>query len=740
MATVDQWFAAVEGQRQQLAALATTAGQIRASIDALAGAGSAAGDVAALAQRVDQLTASVAALQLASEPAWAELLTKLETTMSAIGAGMPAALNQAADKFALATHTESGELVDVLEKIRAAIAAAGGAAPAPGDPTPASIGGLLGLAPLLIPGAAGASTKAATVGIAAGVKTGLITFADATRTAAEILSLALAILPLLVDKKTIDTIGKQLDQILGTTIVSSVLAGSGVMGIIEAPLEKLVEGALKQLDGTLHGPGAGTIHGAEAVAVDAILQARKFGLAAHGLAAAAERFAPLKVLGLGAAAAAIVDLAGFQGYADAATRAKIAGAISRPMRWAANSQYRPEIPGPADLERWVQKRELDLPAYGALMAFHGFSEQDIEAYTRTVYRDFAIRDIALAFEDASIDEAWLTPRIRTIGYDDADADQLTRGLVQRAQRVPRGRVLTAAAAAAGDGLMAIGEFEGLLRGLGLRDDVVALEVQAARIRQRADYQRQAVATYRRQYQADILDRSALALALGALGLTPDRLALELADADAQRAPQIQRAEEAAVRETMTQIRAQLVPRYRQLYSMGVVDGETYQRILEQAGIAPGLAAQAVSLDALKLQAQAQKTGNVEAERALDRLLAERQQLVRIQFRRGIIDAGGLRAGLIAAGLPPARADVQVAAEQALQIPPPRATPEPPAEAKDSIERAFRRRAAIEDFRRGRLDPDGLYAELVAAGRTPAEAEAEVNYEWARLPNPKPTSG
>jgi hypothetical protein len=174
--------------------------------------------------------------------------------------------------------------------------------------------------------------------------------------------------------------------------------------------------------------------------------------------------------------------------------------------------------------------------------------------------------------------------------------------------------------------------------------------------------------------------------------------------------------------------------------MGVISGEEYQRTLEQAGIAPGLAAQAVSLDAAKLRAQAIKTGNVDVERALDRLLADRQQLAIIQFRRGIIGASGLRAGLIAAGLPDARADVLVATEQAFAVPPPREAIEPPAAAKDAIEQGFRRRAAIEDYRRGRIDEDLLYDELIAAGRTAEQADAEVGLEFARRPEPKPPTG
>jgi hypothetical protein len=191
---------------------------------------------------------------------------------------------------------------------------------------------------------------------------------------------------------------------------------------------------------------------------------------------------------------------------------------------------------------------------------------------------------------------------------------------------------------------------------------------------------------------------------------------------------------------MTQVRAQLVPRYRALFNLGIITGEEYQRTLEQAGIAPGLAAQAVSLDAAKLRAQAIKTGNVDVERALDRLLADRQQLAIIQFRKGIIEAGGLRAGLIAAGLPDARADVVVAREQAMRLPAVRSIIPPPPAAADAIAQGFRRRTAVEEYRRGNIDEDTLYDALLAAGRTPEQAAAEVDYEYLRRPEPQPPTG
>ena len=513
-----------------------------------------------------------------------------------------------------------------------------------------------------------------------------------------------------------------------------------ILSILDIPFEALFQSAQAEIT-TLYAEAVpASIAGAGAQATRALMQAYRYGRAAQLLGAACEAFSPLKSLGFGQMAAVLVDLSQFKPLVEAVSRPRIAAAIARPLRWAANADHRPEIPPPQDLERWVQKRRLDVESYAGLLAYHGYTEEHIDAYAATVYRDFTIRDLALTLDDVQVNEAWLAPRVRTIGYNDVDADQITGALLQRARRGPRGRVMSAAAAAAADGLMPLAEYEGILRALGRRDDVVALELQAAQLRERADYQRQAVATYRRQYVNDVIGRGDYQVALSALGIPPARLELELADADAARFPRVQAAEEAALKDVMTQVRAQLVPRYRALFQMGAISGEEYQRTLEQAGIAPGLAAQAVSLDAAKLRAQAIKTGNVDAERALDRLLLERQQLAIVQFRKGIIDAGGLRAGLVAAGLTGERADVVVAREQALRLPAVRSVIPPPPAAADAIAQGFRRRTAVEEYRRGRIDEDTLYDELIAAGRTPEQATAEVDYEYARRPEPQPPTG
>src|SRR5574341_548999 len=85
----------------------------------------------------------------------------------------------------------------------------------------------------------------------------------------------------------------------------------------------------------------------------------------------------------------------------------------------------------------------------------------------TVWRDFSIRDLALALEDATVDRAWLLDRMRIVGYSDVDADRVTDALMQRSTRAVRERVRASAVGAYAQGSLSREEFDQILEGLEL---------------------------------------------------------------------------------------------------------------------------------------------------------------------------------------------------------------------------------------------------------------------------------
>jgi hypothetical protein len=529
---------------------------------------------------------------------------------------------------------------------------------------------------------------------------------------------------------------KAITALVSPVIQTAASLASSVMAPLQVPFQKVLEAGIADLFKSIEAASKAHPDDPVQVALAGILSAHRLGQAAHGLASAVELHPLFHQLGFSHMAAAVTDLSGFAPMSQAALRPYIEAAIARPMRYTTNQQFTPYIPNENVLADHVRRRTLNLTDFDAWLSKLGYAETHRDRMIETVWRDPSLRDLALALDDVDVDERWLAPRVRTIGYDDADADQIFRGLLQRTQRGPRARVVSAAAAAAADGLMPIEDYEALLRGLGLRDAIVELELRAVRIKARADYQRQALATYRRQYVSGVIGRADYELSLHALGLTPDRVDLTLADADAQRAPKLQATEEAAIKEVMSQVRTHLVPRYRALFEDGLLSGEAYREVLERAGVAPGLAAQAVSLAQTQRDVELSRTGSKTADRTLAQILSDREDLAIVQYRRGQLDDARLRVALLAVGLTPERADVVVERERVLRLPVPSRPPPIAAEAVDRLTPEFRRRASIEDYRKFRIDEATLYDELVASGRTPEQADAEVGYEYARRPAPK----
>jgi hypothetical protein len=394
------------------------------------------------------------------------------------------------------------------------------------------------------------------------------------------------------------------DKILATVGIDFEYIRDGVGALSNAmstPFDLLVATGLADFQSTLLAGGPGDPSTAPARATALLQTAHRLGLAAHTIGAAAEAFTPLKALGFTQAAAAIGDLAGFKPISAKVAESFVDGAITRPMHYWGNAQFMPEFMPPRDLIEMVHKREIDLPTYNGMLQYHGFNDADRALYERTVWRDPAVRDLALALQDATTDYEWILERVLKMGYSDEDAPRIATALFQRTQASSRGKVVSAAAAAFSDGYTDEGSFRSTLGDLGLRPETIELEVSAARLRELSDYVAQAVATYKKQYLNGVIDSGAFILALAGLGVNNDRAYLILADADAQRFPKIQAEEEAAVKEEMAAIRSYLVPRYRALFLDDFVTADEYLDTLILSGLDPQLAGQVVNLDALRKQ-------------------------------------------------------------------------------------------------------------------------------------------
>jgi hypothetical protein len=523
-------------------------------------------------------------------------------------------------------------------------------------------------------------------------------------------------------------------SLFGETMAGLLKDANEVLTPLHAPFDSLAETGLNEMRNALLPFGDATPATAMPASLAALESAAKLGLDAHLLSVAAEMFMPLKHLGIPEAAAFMVDLAGFKPMAAAISGSLVEGAITRPMRLWSSSVFAPEIPAIGDLVQFVRKRIMSETKYAELLRYHGFNQDRADFFAQTVYRDPMIRDLAIAIEDTTVEETWINDRIRRAGFSDEDADHLTRALIQRANKSSRAKVISAANSAFADGVLSAADHSTVLDGLGLGSGAIALEQQASLINEQHDYVKQAITTYRKQYTNDVISRSDFALALSSLGLEAGRQFLELADADAQRAPKIAREAAAGQATIEREIQQYLVPRYRELYMMGLVSAGDYQATLESAGIDPSVASQTVALDTMKIRAVATRTANTLAEKTLTAAINSQEGLYTEQFRAGVIDESTLRASLSSLGLPAGRTDTIVGVEKARALPtiPMIVTPPPEAAARIATDIAIQ--TALFDFRRGRITSGQLNVALIQNGVTAVEAAARVDLEIARLPS------
>ncbi len=509
----------------------------------------------------------------------------------------------------------------------------------------------------------------------------------------------------------------------------------GVVDVASTPFRVVVETALEEFRSDLIASRPADPGKVVAVAADAITKAYQFGQAAHVIAVTAELIPTFKQLGFPQLAAALGDLSGFKEISGRISGATIGAAITRPMRWWGNDVFSPEILAVRDLVELVQKREIDLTAFARVLYQHGFTHEDTDLLVKAVWREPTIRDLAIAIEDTTVPDDWLLQRVRRAGYEDADADQLTRSLTQRSLKAARGRVISAALAAVTDGLLDTESYRTILESLQLRQDEIDLQIRTAEISARRDTVNTAISTYKRQYLNDVIDRDDFTLTLTALGVNPDRVDLIALDADAQRAPKIAREEEAKLKASIREIQTELVPRYRRLYELGVISEDAYQSILIEAGISPQVAAQAVLLDRQKRLIVTSTAQATALERETASLIADTEEALRLQFRKGLIDEGQLKNSLLDLGYSDARTQIIVNQERARTAPPPGKTIEAPAEAKARVLRDLAIQTALNDFRKGRIDALDLFDALTAQGISEDEALARINLEISRLPIP-----
>lgn len=128
-------------------------------------------------------------------------------------------------------------------------------------------------------------------------------------------------------------------------------------------------------------------------------QAVSYGLQAHLWAIGAESNFITKNLGLGQVAGFLADLAGFSRLAYATLGTVEQASLVAPMRYLAQREFRPMIPGVPELGEMYAKKEIGLtardghPGLTEALALQGLPQEWIDVYAEHLWRDPRLGEI-----------------------------------------------------------------------------------------------------------------------------------------------------------------------------------------------------------------------------------------------------------------------------------------------------------------------------------------------------------
>jgi len=136
----------------------------------------------------------------------------------------------------------------------------------------------------------------------------------------------------------------------------------------------------------------------------------------------------LKVLGSGVEARALSDfIKDLFGLADMFryTLAPIlVAAYGQPIRYFYNAQFRPSIPTPGQADQMLFEGHMTEPEWRQIYAYHGWKDEHISAWYKTMFREPAQRTLLTMLEDPEISEAWVRRKIQELGFSPDDIEVL----------------------------------------------------------------------------------------------------------------------------------------------------------------------------------------------------------------------------------------------------------------------------------------------------------------------------
>jgi hypothetical protein len=535
---------------------------------------------------------------------------------------------------------------------------------------------------------------------------------------------------------------------LGATIGTGVLSGIELLhGPMKAVLEGLSGAALERVVGQLETLDQSTPDNVLTAASKILAEAGAFGVSAHLAAVVAEKSYPSKQLGLSQMAAFLADLASFGSIARETFGQFIGAALHSPARRRANFHFRPELPDPFTFNTLFRQRLVGPEAFAAYYQQQGWADDAVDAWSRGVFRTASARELALVFEDGTVDPARALQMLQRAGFNDDDASLLLGGVQTRAIKTARQEVVTAIVASYVEGLQDDEQLAAALGGLNLSDEtqqLVAAAAQQRRFHAEASKLRTVYETAAADGAITVEDLRATLAAIGyddrAVGQAAARVNAKAGtraflEAATDTKAALRRAQTADIQAIKAEVRR------------GELPPEQVAGALVALGVAPSEADAIALLAVQSLVPVLQLPTSISAGRAIQTAVKVETDAVLALQRNGAIAQGDAYGRLVALGVDPGVASAQTQLVGArLTFPAPGGGVEirtPQVRSAEAAQKAAASAAARQDaqqvrataaaearaaeasFTAGELSAQELNAALVALGQSPAAASAVV---------------
>jgi hypothetical protein len=414
---------------------------------------------------------------------------------------------------------------------------------------------------------------------------------------------------------------------------------------------------------------------------------------------------------------------GWDHYIEAGLGVAVALALRRPMEYHLNKKSLTNEPRPGDIAELYGRRLVDRPTFDETLHRHGFGDDWGAPMGEAAYHPLKKFELKMIAESTNLPENALTFFLENAGYRPEAVPLMIKALQDTALKTAVSARLTQARNAYGDGYIDLSTFHAMMDDLGIDAAQQDIWVLAAQLDYSNGVKTELLAAYRSAAGRDALSDDELRAACAQLGLTSDKIEVEVARAQAARLKKPVDKTAVEQQAAVNKARATMTEAYLIQFKKGALDEQTLLAALSFIGVPDVQANACVAL--AKAQSLVVPTAPPvdTPEMVNKRALKDLQDAYVLQYQHDLLDAEQLRAALTGTGMAPSEADAITLREQARKTPSPvvankRTEERVTMEAQDALASAY-----VNQYQGGFINADALESNLVSIGLDPRVAHS-----------------